>query len=320
MASVSLELGDGSRVSGVEHLPRGESSFPLSHKSKPLLVLVHGGSCNAEFFDVNDEHSMRPFSELLGVPAVALNRPGYMETPALSEQTDLDPSITFIQRQARWLHGLALPAVWKRYSQSLTISSLVVYGSSIGGAITLVAAGLYGRESLPSYKLAGLVLSSMSAYPNSEPLKDYWATLKGSTKPFSLPVETRNALSFGKHAALFDPATLTSTKHHADMTGVEVYDINMQWPDYWRGYAETVSVQVLYTLGEFDDLWHVSPSNVRDFVSAFKNSPWVESRLMKNTPHVPEFSHQSSGFWLRVFGFALECAVSLTLDEEREAS
>jgi hypothetical protein len=104
------------------------------------------------------------------------------------------------------------------------------------------------------------------------------------------------------------------------MTGVEVYDINMQWPDYWRGYAETVSVQVLYTLGEFDDLWHVSPSNVRDFVSAFKNSPWVESRLMKNTPHVPEFSHQSSGFWLRVFGFALECAVSLTLDEEREAS
>ena len=87
---------------------------------------------------------------------VTINRPGYVGTPALATD-EAQESATFIQRHGRWVHELVLPVIWKEFSASLSISSIVLYGESIGGAVCTVAAGPYGRDPA-QYKLAGLVL------------------------------------------------------------------------------------------------------------------------------------------------------------------
>jgi pimeloyl-ACP methyl ester carboxylesterase len=320
MELLSLELADGTYVDGREYVQLN-SALKLSSESVPLLVLVHGGSYDCDFFDLDERHSVRQWSKRLGVPTVALNRPGYGRTPALTKNSDAgssnSDSETYIQRHGRWLNELALPALWSHYSKALSVSSIVLYGSSIGGAVSTVAAGLHGRDPSPGYKLAGLILSAMGATPNAAPLKPFYAPLRWSSEPLVLPREVQESLAASEMASLFDKAVFETDKGRHPTSGQELYDINIEWPTYWRAYANTVRVQVLYTLGEVDDLWHVSPSKVHEFVGAFSNAPWVESRLLINAPHVPEFSRQCSGFLLRVYGFALECAASLAIQEEK---
>ena len=89
----------------------------------------------------------------------------------------------------------------------------------------------------------------------------------------------------------------------------ELYDINVSWRSYWRTYAVYVKVPVLYTLGEFDELWNKSDQDVEDFAKGFVNAPPVEARRLLSAPHCIEHSLQCSGLTLRTFGFAIECAV-----------
>ena len=317
MASFSLRLADGSHLDGKEYTELSPK-FQLSTESVPLLVLVHGGSYDCDFFDLDDKHSVRQWASI-GVPVVALNRPGYGSTTPLSVTArNGNVNETFIERHGRWLNDLALPSVWEHFSKSLHVSSLVLYGSSIGGAVATVSTGLCGRDRAPKYKQAGLVLSAMGATPNSAPLRSLYDGKKGSTEPIVVPKELQESLAAGKMAGLYNPDLLRQDKGKHVTSGAELHDINVEWPEYWRSYAETVRVQVLYTLGDTDELWHVSPAKVNEFVQAFPNSPWVESRLLINAPHVPEFSAQCSGFYLRVFGFALECAASFAIQEQEQ--
>ncbi|OQV05058.1 hypothetical protein CLAIMM_09856 [Cladophialophora immunda] len=319
MAAISLKLADGTWLDGREYLA-SNPVFQLSSESVPLLVLVHGGSYDCDFFDIDEKLSVRQWAERLGVPTVALNRPGYGKTPAVINSRDSGGTETYIQRHGRWLNELALPAIWNHYSSTLPVSSIVLYGSSVGGAVCTVAAGLWGRDSSPRYKMAGLALSAMGATPNAGPLKDFYGPLMGSTEPLVLPREVQESLAAGEMASLFDQSIFGTNKGQHATSGEELYDINIEWPTYWRSYAANIRVQVLYTLGEIDRLWHVSPTKIHEFSSAFPNSPWVKSRLLINAPHVPEFSRQCSGFLLRVFGFALECATYLTIQESKQGN
>jgi pimeloyl-ACP methyl ester carboxylesterase len=314
MADLSLKLMDGTIVTGKSYTKLNRA-VELSSASVPLIVLVHGGGCTSEFFDVNPKHTVRNFSEVLGIPAVAINRPGYGGTPALASAGGQN-SDTFIQRHGRWLHELALPAIWKEFSAPLNASSIVMYGESIGGAICTVAAGLHAKE--PSqYKLAGLVLSAMGSAPKTEPLKPLFEDDSMRGKELSLPPELLGGLAVGNDSNIADPSVWNGSRHHHPTSVEEIFDINMQWPTYWKSYANEVRVQVLYSMGEFDNLWHLSAKIMNNFSEAFTSSPWVESRLVKNAPHCIEFGYQCSGFLLRMFGFALECAASLAIDDAK---
>ncbi|KAJ9609445.1 hypothetical protein H2200_005772 [Cladophialophora chaetospira] len=315
MAELSLDLADGTILTGKTYLEL-KPALELSSSSVPLLVLVHGGGCNSDFFDINQKHSVRGFSKILGIPVIAINRPGYGGTPLLAAGA-AQATETLIQRHGHWVHELVLPAIWKEFSAALNTSSIVLYGESIGGAVCTVAAGLHGRD--PSqYKLAGLVLSAMGSAPKTEPLQPLFEdeSLKG--KPLSMPKDLTAPLATGEDGLVADKSVWIESTCHSPTTVEEIYDINMQWPTYWNSYARDVHVQVLYSMGEFDNLWHLSAKTMNDFTEAFTSSSWVESRLLKNAPHCIEFGYQCSGFLLRVFGFALECATSLDIDEARK--
>jgi pimeloyl-ACP methyl ester carboxylesterase len=314
--SLSLELADGSIVTGSTFL-KLKPTVKLSSPAIPLVVLVHGGSCNSDYFDIDEEHTVRHFTEVLGIPAIALNRPGYGGTTSLPSPPAGNTE-TYIQRHGRWLHELALPAVWKEFSKALNVSSVVLYGVSVGGGVAIVAAGLAGRTTM-AYKLSGLALSALGSIPDTGPMSRFFGDQYAITgKVIEIPHEFREKQSAGSNAALFNTSVFRSRRGEANTTDEEVYDINIQWPKYYASYAKNVGVQVLYSVGNVDTLWHLNADTVNGFGQAFANSPWVETRLMDNAPHAVEYSYQCSGLLLRVFGFALECAASLAIQEEKE--
>ncbi|KIW93320.1 uncharacterized protein Z519_05925 [Cladophialophora bantiana CBS 173.52] len=312
--SLSLKLPDGTTVTGSSFLKQAHP-VTLSSPAVPLVVLIHGGSVDCDSFDIDEKHTVRPFSEFLGVPVISLNRPGYGGTTPLPPPTDSKE--TYIQTHGRWLHELALPAVWTEFCKTLNVSSIVLYGCSVGGGVATVAAGLAGRSS-PTYKLSGLVLSALGCSPDTAPMSRFFGDNYEITgKVIEIPHAFRQKQAAGQHAALFDVSVFSSRRGESNTSDAEVYDINMQWPTYWSDYAKDVRVQVLYSVGDADTLWHLNANTMHEFGRAFKSSPWVESRLMTNVPHHIEYSYQCSGFLLRVFGFALECAASFEIQEGR---
>jgi hypothetical protein len=66
---VHLTLADG-------EIARGLLSIPQSTQ-KPLLVGLHGGTYDAEYFDASPEYFITRVTDPLVIPVIALNRPGY---------------------------------------------------------------------------------------------------------------------------------------------------------------------------------------------------------------------------------------------------
>ena len=192
MAGLSLKLADGSVLTGKTYLKLNKA-FELSSASVPRAHLDSWRCFTCDYFDLDAKHTVRQFSELLGVPAIAFNRPGYGGTPTL-RGVGTGASETLIQCHGRWINELALPAIWKEFSHSLNVSSTVLYGEPIGGAVCTMAAGLHAKDGAP-YKLAGLMLSAIGSARKAEPLKPFFEDVSMRGKPLSLPKEATAALA-----------------------------------------------------------------------------------------------------------------------------
>ncbi|ETN37474.1 uncharacterized protein HMPREF1541_07096 [Cyphellophora europaea CBS 101466] len=313
MTEISIKLTNGSLLTGKTHFP---SSSMLSTFT-PLVVLIHGGGYDANYFDANDKHTVRYLSEALGIPLIALNRPGYGSTDLWHFDKGKN---SFIQQSGRWLHEFALPAVWAEFGKSLNVSSIVLFGHSVGGAISVVAASEYERGA-SQYVLSGLAISGMGSRPETStfgPMLQQMESTMDSTKlnPLSVPHEAKDTITFHTEYT-FDPDILKETQRLGrDSSFEELYDINLLWPNYWESYSKTIQVPVLYTMGQLDKLWHLSAETVEEFSRGFSSSAWVETRILQNAPHCIELSLHGTGFILRELGFALECTTRLAIEEK----
>lgn len=111
-----------------------------------------------------------------------------------------------------------------------------------------------------------------------------------------------------------DPSIYKQTAAlQAETSFAELSDASTQWLDYWKKYAAKVSVPVMYGLAEKDQLWTASEVHARDFAAAFKGSPRVESGIILGSAHCSELSRVGRGWYVRAFGFAMECAVAKDL-------
>jgi hypothetical protein len=97
--------------------PSTESHLaPPKYEIKSLVVAVHGGSYTRDYFDANENHSIRHVSQFLGIPVIAINRPWYQSTspvPAILAHS------SFIQDEGRYLHPSILPCLRKQHASSL---------------------------------------------------------------------------------------------------------------------------------------------------------------------------------------------------------
>jgi pimeloyl-ACP methyl ester carboxylesterase len=311
MATFTVTLPDGNTLSGANYFPGKVGAAHIS--ARPLIVAVHGGSYTSDYFDADENHSIRHFSQSLGIPVIAIDRPSYRRSTPLP--ATLPPS-SFIQDQGRYLHQTILPFLWNQHASSLGCSSIFLYAHSIGGAIAVVTASLHASSQQPAlYPLCGISISGVGSNVNRLPMDEEFAMDRQQMKGISLrfPSAQKDAMMLGP-SHLYGPAILAQTERlQHEILLEELHDINVLWPEYWRKYAAKVEVTVLYTLGEYDSLWKNTEQDVREFAAGFGKATSVEAKRLLLAPHCIEHSLQATGLILRTFGFAIESAVQLKL-------
>ncbi|KAK5046476.1 hypothetical protein LTR84_008279 [Exophiala bonariae] len=306
MASFSMILANGKCLTGSNHFPMRPP--PSRVAALPLIVAVHGGTYTSDYFDADADHTLRYMSQALAVPVVAIDRPGYGGTSPLPP---IPTESSFIQEQGIYLHKYILPFLWKTHASNLGVSSIVLYGHSIGAAVAVITSSLHARDGdLPPYPLSGMSISGVGSNVKTLPMEEFHKDpreLIGIS--IRIPSDQKDILMLGA-AKLHSPSILKQTERlQHDVSLEELYDINVLWRSYWRTFAASVKVPVLYTLGELDELWNKSDQDVEDFAKGFVNAPPVEARRLLSAPHCIEHSLQCTGLTLRTFGFAIECAV-----------
>lgn len=312
MSFFTAILPDGKTLTGMNHFPQ---KAPVCHVSAlPLIIAVHGGSYTSEYFDADENHTIRHISQSLGIPVIAINRPGYHGTTKLPETR---AQSSFIVEQGVYLHKTILPFLWTMHASKLGAASIFLYAHSIGGAISVVAASLHGSETiLTEYPLCGISISGVGSNVKPLSIEEFSNDPKKMLGiSIRFPNDLKDLLMLGP-PKLYDPAILRQTERlQHQITVEELYDINFLWRDYWRKYAAEVRVSVLYSIGEYDELWNKTDQDVKEFAEGFVKSPSVETRRLLYAPHCIEHSLQASGLILRTLGFAIECAVYCKVGE-----
>ncbi|KAL8637818.1 MAG: hypothetical protein Q9226_009073, partial [Calogaya cf. arnoldii] len=140
MEPFSLRLSNSAVITGLRTPP---ASKPPP-KDTPLIVALHGGSFSAEYYNATPTNSAAPYSAFLGVPFVAITRPGYKDSTALPDA--LPEGRTFMQEEGYYLHYEILPAVWKAYATDYGVTSIVIHAHSLSVPMTVVAAALNATE------------------------------------------------------------------------------------------------------------------------------------------------------------------------------
>lgn len=260
----------------------------------PLLIAIHGGTYTSAYFDL-PSYSLLARAAALGVPALALDRPGYGESPSLPL------GHSSIQDQADALIA-ALEDAWRQYGA--TTRGIVLIGHSIGGAIaTSIAAR---SKTLP---LIGLAVSGVGLrVPPHFP--DQWRALpEGPTVEF--PVHLKDMVMFGPEGSFDD--SMPAASHAADSLAPrqEIIDIVTTWPEVVRDVVRHVSIPVHYRQAEFDHLWIVDQTEVEQFGQAFTASPRVDAAMVRKTGHCMDFHRVGAALQAQQLGFALQCAVEV---------
>jgi len=257
----------------------------------PLLVAIHGGTYTSAYFDVPG-YSLLDAAATAGLPIIALDRPGYGDTPILA------PTDMTILGQARSLTQ-ALKSAWRNYGESRP--GMVIIGHSIGAAISAAIAS--EPDGLP---LLGLAISGvgMRTPPEHRPM---WEALP-DIPLVELPNELKDGVMFGPESSFAPDMPLASHVANTTAPKVELVDIVSTWQDNAPAILGAITVPVHYCQGEFDQLWIVDEGEVAAFARALNRSPKVDAAMVKGNGHCLDFHRISAEFHQQQLAFALQCA------------
>ncbi len=284
----SSGVAEGMHFSGLKATPATNSaSGPV-----PLIIALHGGTYTSGYFNVG-EHSLLKRAALLGIPMLAIDRPGYGASTALA------PEASTIEQNAAVLDAL-IGEIWAASGQGA--SGVVLIGHSIGGA---VATAIAARR--PAWPLLGLAVSGcLLEVPNES--RAAWEGLP-DIPLIDLPHALKDGVMFGPAWTHVDGAPLASHAAHAPVPRAELIDITSTWPARVRSQAAAVTVPVHARQGEFDALWITDAEQARQFGAAFSGAPSVDAQLCMKAGHCIDFHHAGAAFQLEQLAFALRCAL-----------
>lgn len=296
-----LELENDITITGIHHFPSPSSTSPTY---RPLIVLLHGGTCTAHNFDISPSLTASTAAESLSIPVISINRPGYLESTPLP----IPSNSTFHKELGRFLHSSLLPALWQKYGIRNNCTALVPLAHSLGSPGIIVAAALHAQDQVPKYPLAGIIFSGWGIHqaPNSpappsgpsEKLAWKQLIMLGRPELYLGPSEAVEAL--GPHDHDMDPAEPD-----------EIY--SGHWWRYWRSYSDEVIVPVMFGQPEHDLFWEGTPEHVREVEGCFPKAARFDASLVMNAPHALEWSYCAAGWYARCFGFALEVTTAYAL-------
>lgn len=260
----------------------------------PLVVAVHGGTYDSGYFDVPG-FSLLDRAEANSIPIVAIDRPGYGDTPLLSRDA------TVLSGQAKFLAG-ALAEIWRLHGSGR--KGLVVIAHSIGAAISLIMA------SKPvGFPLLGLAVSGVGMRTPPEH-RAMWESFP-DLDHVEVPNPAKDEVMFGP-AGSFDAGVPAATHFTNRPTPkVELVDIVSTWTGAAANILADIGVPVHYRQGEFDRLWINGAAEVDDFANALTSSPHVDAAMEHGMGHCLDFHHVGAALQLQQLAFALHCAARI---------
>ncbi|WP_017522580.1 alpha/beta hydrolase [Pusillimonas noertemannii] len=272
----------------------GRQREPASPPGKdyPLIIALHGGTYSSAYFDLPG-FSLLERAAALGLPIIALDRPGYGET------TPLAPADATVAHNAEWLDD-AIGHVWRHAGGAAR--GVVLIGHSIGGAITVSIAA---RR--PSWPLLGIAVSGVGMVTPPES-GEQWAALP-DIPMIDLPGALKEQVMFGPSWTFEADAPERSHASDAPVPRAELIDIVTTWHSSVKDLAARVQVPVHYRQGEFDRLWITGEDQIAGFAAAFTHSPRVDAANFYNAGHCIDFHRLGAAFQLEQLAFALRCCV-----------
>jgi pimeloyl-ACP methyl ester carboxylesterase len=305
-----LTLSNGALVSGLACIPARTSTTP---KYFPLIVGIHGATYSSQYFNASPAHTAASLSAYLGVPFVAIDRPGYRDSSALPPTPD---GSTFFQEEGKYVHRYILPELWEKYGQPSGASTMILLGHSLGVSACVIVGALHSLEKGTRYPLGGVMISGRtitSAISKSQGEAQIAEARKVGYIEY--PPGVKNKIMFGDPKLGLASDEILRISEEITQHGLvgEMEDRRFQWDAYWQAYARAVKMPVLAAIGERDGLFQASQRDLESFSSNFTNSSKVETVCIPAAPHCMEMSHWGSAWYLRCFGFAIECATSAAL-------
>lgn len=232
-------------------------------------------------------------AEQLGLPILALDRPGYGgSTPVPASESIILTNAAVLQQ--------VIGELWEKHGAGT--SGVFLIGHSIGGAVVTAVAA-----QRPSWPLLGIAISGcLLQVPDQA--RDTFNALP-DIGMIDLPTPMKDAVMFGP-AWTHDPSMpQASYPSNTLIPRAELIDINNGWIDRVRSVAADVNVPVQIRQGEFDHLWITDRQQVSDYGAAFTSSPRVDARLVDGAGHCIDFHRAGAGFQLGQLGFALESCI-----------
>lgn len=303
MQSFCLPLPGGCQIDGRMFISKKQQAG-----SVPMLICIHGGSYDAEYFDADDHHSVATLCEAFEIPVISLSRPGYGLSSPLPKVAVSEEGYTYAQWQGKYLNDTVIPAIWSAYGKPAGATTVVILAHSIGAMMATVAAGCYtGKE---GYPLGGLITSGIGSKLNSTHQQNAVSLLSSKPKTVLFPPAMKDALMLQLPSRdVTDPAMTSLTERlNRPMPAEEFHDINLTWLEYWQQYSGEVKIPLLYGLSEFDELWVSSDNTLKEYCAAFSSSPKVQSWLVQRAPHCIELSYQGKAWLSECCEFAQKCA------------
>jgi pimeloyl-ACP methyl ester carboxylesterase len=261
----------------------------------PLVVALPGGTYTSAYFDIPGQ-SLLDVAETVGVPVIAVDRPGYRGSSPVGSG---EAGGSIILRNAEVLDHL-IGELWEAYGAPT--AGVVVIGHSIGGAVTTAIAARH-----PDWPLLGIAVSGCLVQVPAES-GGAWAALP-DLEFVELPGPVKDFVMYGPPWT--HTAAMPAAGHAADapVPKAELLDITGGWVERMPAVAGEVRVPVHSRMGEFDHLWIVDDAQVALFKACFTGAPWVDARLVPNAGHCIDFHRAAKAFQLEQLAFALEAVL-----------
>lgn len=237
-----LTTPSGLKVTGWSNL----GSIAHVGPTAPLVVAIHGGAMSSYYWDPDAQHSLVPTAHQLSIPVIAVDRPGYRGSTGVPYK-DTESGSTIIE-QGRALADHIIPAIYSTYASQLGIRSIVLFGHSIGGAITIAAASLHDAKKFP---LAGIVVTGVGSLT---PQDSDWDTLiPPEVVTLNLPLHVMKGMSSAIPGGAFHPNVEEQIKRTShEVPRAELVDITQTFRTSCPKLAATVRCPVTYAIGEYD--------------------------------------------------------------------
>ena len=255
----------------------------------PLVIAIHGGTYSSRYFDV-EGHSLLDRAARNGIPAIAIDRYGYGETPFTDD-------MSILGQAAALSH--ALGQVWDEHRDEAR--GVVLVAHSIGAAIALGVAGRPGDWPLLGVAVSGIGVRTPGSHA------EMWNSLP-DLPTVNMPVPVKDQLMFGREGSFGAHMPGASHVANTSVPKAELVDIVGGWQAQAAEVCAAITVPVHYRQAEHDALWVVDQGEVDAFAARFPRSPRVDAAMVRDTGHCMDFHTVGAALHLQQLGFALQCA------------